>query len=181
MIARGSNPLYLGIAVACIPLLAGCSLVYDPPATPPFTTAQAFARLAPVARNLQFIAAPSPETAATPIAPPSTYQGLLPCADCPGIDYHLNLLPDHSYHMRLDYQGRDASFNEYGRWRLADGGKKLLLQEVGTRPSIQQWAVLDHGWRLRVLDRTGQPIHSELSYDLTRSAQFEPLAAKSAD
>lgn len=155
--------------------------VYDPPATPPFTKAQAFARLIPVARNLQFIAGPTPVAAATPIALSSTYKGLLPCADCPGIIYQLNLLPDHRYHMRLDYQDRDARFDEYGRWHLADDAKKLLLQEEGTHPSTQQWAVLDDGRRLRLLDRTGQPIRSGLNYDLMRSSQFEPLAAKSAD
>ncbi|HET8701746.1 MAG TPA: copper resistance protein NlpE, partial [Nitrococcus sp.] len=154
--------------------------VYDPPATPPFTKAQAFARLLPVARNLQFIAGPSPVAAAAPIAPHSTYKGLLPCADCPGIIYQLNLLPNHRYHLRLNYQDRAARFDEYGRWRLTDDAKKLLLQAEGAHPSAQQWAVLDGGRRLRLLDRAGQPIHSGLNYDLTRSAQFEPFAAKSA-
>lgn len=155
--------------------------VYDPPVAPPFTKAQAFAHLIPVARNLWFIAGSSPAATVAPIISPSTYKGLLPCADCPGIVYQLNLLPDHRSHMRLNYQDRAARFDEYGSWRLAHGAEKLLLQEEGAHPSTQQWAVLDGGRRLRLLGRTGQPIRFGLNYDLTRSVQFEPLAAKAAD
>lgn len=93
--------------------------VYDPPVAPPFTKAQAFAHLIPVARNLRFIAGSSPAATVAPIISPSTYKGLLPCADCPGIVYQLNLLPDHRYHMRLNYQDRAARFDEYGGWRTA--------------------------------------------------------------
>lgn len=145
--------------------------VYDPPATPPFTREQAFARLLPVVDNLQFTvrsSAPAPS-----VAIPATYQGLLPCADCPGIEYQLNLLADHRYVLRMVYRDRNAHFEQRGHWRLGSAGKVLTLQSQKSSP--QQWAVRDDGRRLRKLDGEGHVIRSGLNYDLTRSAKFKPL------
>jgi uncharacterized lipoprotein NlpE involved in copper resistance len=139
--------------------------VYDPPKTPPFSKKKVFARLKPVARRLQF-------TARNPLAPvPATYEGLLPCADCPGIEYRLNLLSGHRYKLRLDYQDRDAVFDQSGRWHLSKDRQTLTLS--GKR----QWAVLDGGRQLRMLNSEGNAIHSGLNYDLTRSAHFRPLSS----
>jgi hypothetical protein len=102
--------------------------VYDPPTMLPFAKAQVFARLVRVARNLQFIPEPHRAVAALPISPPVTYKGLLPCADCPGIAYQLNLLPNYRYHLRLDYQDRNVQFDQHGRWRLSNDVKLLILQ-----------------------------------------------------
>jgi hypothetical protein len=144
---------------------------------PPFTKVQVLARLIPVAQNLQLIAEPKQAVVPSPIALPATYKGLLPCADCPGIVYQLNLLVNRQYYLRLDYQDRDAQFNEHGCWHLSNDAKSLILQRQDKHISIQQWAVLDDGQRLRLLDSRGYPARSELNYDLTRSVRFEPLAA----
>lgn len=179
LITRSYRAVHRGICYAMDVLVFGTNPeVYEPPAIPPFTKGQVFARLIPVARKLRFIDELGHAVASSPIAPPVTYQGLLPCADCPGIVYQLNLLADHQYHLRLDYQDRHAQFNENGRWHLSKDSKVLILQEQEARSSIQQWAVLNDGQGLRMLDRTGHPIRSGLNYDLTRSRQFEPLAAE---
>ncbi|HET7306969.1 MAG TPA: copper resistance protein NlpE [Gammaproteobacteria bacterium] len=142
-------------------------MVYSPPATPPFSKDAVFETLVPVVMHVEFI------DAAVAIAPPVTYKGLLPCADCPGIEYRLNLLADHRYRLRLDYQDRDAMFGAGGRWELADNGSRLLLHEKNAIGSLRQWAILDGGRRLRLLDADGKPIRSGLNYDLVRQAQFE--------
>lgn len=143
--------------------------VYDPPKTPPFSRQDVFDRLLPVAMNLHLLAA------SAPIAPPATYTGLLPCADCPGIEYQLNLLAGHRYQLRMDYQDRDAVYDSQGRWYLLDGGKKLVLRVGRDGASSRQWTVLDNGRRLHQMGSSGRPVSSKLNYELRRQTQFEPL------
>ncbi len=38
---------------------------------------------------------------------PATFTGVLPCADCEGIEHHLDVMPDRSYALRTRYLGRD--------------------------------------------------------------------------
>lgn len=148
--------------------------VYSPPKTPPFTREQVLTRLIPVAEGLQFIEAPTEAaTVLSPMSLPVTYQGLIPCADCPGIDYHLNLLPDHRYALRMSYRDREAQFDEQGRWQLSGNGKVLILRDENFQP--RQWAVQKNGQRLRMLDLEGHVVQSQLNYDLTRQAQFQQL------
>ncbi|MGB6192677.1 MAG: copper resistance protein NlpE N-terminal domain-containing protein, partial [Terracidiphilus sp.] len=47
---------------------------------------------------------------------PATFKETLPCADCAGIDYQLNLRPDHTFASRMVYEGRNASFGDSGSW-----------------------------------------------------------------
>jgi hypothetical protein len=177
LVTRSYRTVHCGTCYAMDVLVFGTNpKVYEPPAKPPFTKGQVFARLVPVAQDLQFIAKPE-WTESSPIALPATYKGLLPCADCPGIAYQLKLLVDHQYYMRLDYQDRNVQFYEHGRWHLSNNNKTLILQGQDEHTSIQQWAVFDGGQRLRLLDSRGYPIRSGLNYDLTRSAQFEPLTS----
>lgn len=171
-IRADTNKIFTSIYAMDVLVFGTHPEVYNPPAIPPFTKKQAFARLLPVARHLQFIAKPI-HTAPSPIALPATYSGQLPCADCPGIVYQLNLLVYHRYHLRLNYQDRHAQFDEQGCWRLSNDTQTLVLQNQG---QPQQWAVLNGGQRLRLLNSSGHPIHSNLNYDLTRQALFKPLA-----
>lgn len=143
--------------------------VYDPPATPPFSAKDVFARLLPVAMQLKLL------DANAPITPPATYTGVLPCADCPGIEYQLDLLTNHRYRQRMDYQDRDAVFNSHGHWYVLEGGKLLVLRAAGTDASPWKWAVLEQGQGLRVLGSSDQPVRSGLNYELRRQAQFKPL------
>ncbi|MGF6926442.1 putative membrane protein [Chitinophaga sp. W2I13] len=94
----------------------------------------------------------------TPGIPPpavitGTYQGTLPCADCPGMDYQISLFDDHTFHELVAYQGRGQGIAsvETGTWKqtsdstvmlqkktdstsfLASEGKLLLLDTKGKR------------------------------------------------
>lgn len=59
---------------------------------------------------------------------PATFEGVLPCADCPGIHYHLNLFADGAYYLRTVYQGKpDGTFYDIGSWLESSKGKTLEL------------------------------------------------------
>jgi uncharacterized lipoprotein NlpE involved in copper resistance len=82
-----------------------------------------------------------------------TYQGTLPCADCPGMDYQVSLYDDHTFSQLVAYQGRGQGIAtvETGTWKqtsdstvmlqkktdsssfLAAEGKLLLLDTKGKR------------------------------------------------
>ena len=107
-----------------------------------------------------------------PLQPfPATYAGTLPCADCPGIHYALNLFADHTYHLRAEYVGKEpaTASDDIGRWMVSDGGRRLLLR--GNREKTLQFLLKDAG-RLRKLDVEGREIESILNYDLVREPAF---------
>ncbi|MFL2547023.1 MAG: YbaY family lipoprotein [Candidatus Rariloculaceae bacterium] len=66
---------------------------------------------------------------ANDLAPaPSTFTGILPCADYPGIFHHLNLFPDGSYLLRKSYldRGEGGIVDEIGSWDASRDNKLLL-------------------------------------------------------
>jgi len=102
---------------------------------------------------------------------PLSFAGTLPCADCPGIRYQLNLLPDQVYFLRMTYldRGSDAVFDDLGRWILGSDRQTLLLRGSREAPLFLR---IDTDSRLTMLDRKGLPIESELNYALDRAAAF---------
>ena len=106
---------------------------------------------------------------------PATFIGELPCADCPGIRYQLDLFPDQTFFSRMIYEERNTSFDELGKWEISKDGKTLnLLSSEGPR---EQWAI--HGANtLHKLDANGHEIESKLNFDLHRSDKFAPIEPK---
>lgn len=105
---------------------------------------------------------------------PATFAGQIPCADCPGIDYTLNLFPDQSYFLSMEYLERDQTYYDLGRWTMRGEGGLLVLDGYGEGPTFLR--VVDQD-RLRLLDADGEEIRSELNYTLTRAprlVQIEP-------
>ncbi|EKE83353.1 META domain-containing protein [Idiomarina xiamenensis] len=101
---------------------------------------------------------------------PATYQGTLPCADCEGIVYQLNLMPDHRYQLQMRYLDDgdvNNSHSQQGLWQIS--GKQLQLDQESAF-SIEPDGVL------RKLDTNGQAIDSELNYDLSRQRDYQPLS-----
>ncbi len=104
---------------------------------------------------------------------PAAFSGTLPCADCPGIKYELNLFPDDSYFLRMTYLGRSvAPRDTIGSWVLSSDRRVLVLQ--GERETPDYWAIRD-AVTLRKLDTSGQPIASKQPYDLRRVSSFTPF------
>ena len=103
---------------------------------------------------------------------PASFTGTLPCADCAGISYHLDLWPDQTYHMRRVYLGVDDSpddargygNDELGQWYADPANDKIILFGAAEMPL--HWEVKGPD-RLRKMDIQGNPIESELDYDLT--------------
>jgi len=108
---------------------------------------------------------------------PATFTGLLPCADCVGIRYQINLLPHGAYMQRMSYlrDGHDDNYYEVGAWSLSSDGRTLTLESGrGERTS---WLVKD-ARTLRKLDRRGDRIDSGLPYELARRTSFESMEAR---
>lgn len=67
---------------------------------------------------------------------PATYTGTLPCADCPGIDYTLELHADGTFARRADYRGQSRQ-DEVGRWLPAAHDDILVLR--GSRGETERF------------------------------------------
>jgi copper homeostasis protein (lipoprotein) len=100
---------------------------------------------------------------------PATFEGKLPCADCPGTVWALKLSPDQSFRLNVEYLARqgenEKKTEKTGRWKLDAGQRKLTLTQKG-QPD-ERFEILDAN-TLRKLDLNGRPILSELNYVLKR-------------
>jgi copper homeostasis protein (lipoprotein) len=103
---------------------------------------------------------------------PATFAGTLPCADCPGIDYQLNMFADRTFFLRMAYRDRDVTVDDIGRWLVSSDGRILLLK--GSSEAPLTFAIVNRD-TLRMLDIDGQKISSTLNYHLTRLQRVEPL------
>src|SRR5262245_8168039 len=83
---------------------------------------------------LRMVAAPKPASKPAPAAPlgvlPASFIGDLPCADCPGIRYHVNLFSDRVYFLRTTYIGRadGATSDDIGSWSCRAIAAQLSLK-----------------------------------------------------
>jgi uncharacterized lipoprotein YbaY/heat shock protein HslJ len=109
---------------------------------------------------------------------PGSFDGTLPCADCPGIVHQLALFSDGAYYLRREYLERPSGIvDEVGTWAVSTDGKTLALYGGVEGPGF--FAVKDPD-RLTKLDTEGQPIASDANHDLRRSARptaIEPRLA----
>jgi copper homeostasis protein (lipoprotein) len=153
----------ISVAAACLLLLVGCSREEPAPA--------------PVE------AKPAPEVDQPPVVDttpasldslPARYSGVLPCADCPGIRFDIDLRPANVYFLRMTYQGAtpERVYDDIGTWTLASDLRTIALK--GTRQSPMLFSITNAN-TLRKLDSEGQTIESELNYGVTRTAQYEPI------
>lgn len=142
------------------------------------------ARLLSVSLSYVFLiaCAPSEERAAPPPAAPLewpalpvSFSGTLPCADCAGIRTTLTLLPDSTYRLRRVYLDRgtahgDTLFVALGRWQQAADDRVALSGADG----VEQFRLRSTD-TLRMLDRSGTDIVSDLPYELARTASVDPI------
>ncbi|QLH39699.1 MAG: META domain-containing protein [Defluviicoccus sp.] len=112
------------------------------------------------------------ETGAHGLRLPATFAGDLPCADCAGIRYHLNLWPDQVFELRLSWLGLEERRDSMGRWSVNPERRALMLWGTGEFPT--QFAILNNQ-RLRLLDTQGRPIVSDLPYELASQGSLEPI------
>jgi copper homeostasis protein (lipoprotein) len=110
---------------------------------------------------------------------PASFIGELPCADCPGIRYHINLFPDRVFFLQTTHIGRsdDAVYDDIGTWVVSSDRTMLLLK--GRREAPAMFRIRDEN-TLRMLNVEGRDIESPLNYDLQRTKNFEPLEPRLA-
>jgi copper homeostasis protein (lipoprotein) len=104
---------------------------------------------------------PGQEEALQPMQ--QSWRGVLPCADCEGIETSLYLEKDGTWVMNERYQGakrEPSSFGSYGTW--ARTAEKLVLTDSNGEKSYYR----AKGDKLEMLDREGNPIVSTLNYTL---------------
>lgn len=128
-------------------------------------------------------AAPTAAEPAAPPAPPlppnplvnlpATFVGTLPCADCEGIRYQLNLFADDSFVARMTYVGKSVTpIDDMGSWALSSDRRVLVLKGQGT--GVDLFGMTGPGV-LRRLDAEGQPIPGKVPNELTRASALRPL------
>jgi copper homeostasis protein (lipoprotein) len=108
---------------------------------------------------------------------PASFVGDLPCADCPGLHYVVELYPDGAAVQRMSYaergpDGGSLDYDAIGRWSLDSGGRRLVLHLNREAPSF--YAVQGVG-RLEMLDVEGKPIDAPFDHTLRREAAFVPI------
>jgi copper homeostasis protein (lipoprotein) len=114
---------------------------------------------------------PAPQSALSAL--PATFVGTLPCADCPGIRYQVNLNADHTFTSHMTYEERNATRDDHGRWELE--GKLLVLH--GSHNATDKFSVRDAD-TLRKLDIKGNEIVSPFNYDFKRVPESVPSGSQ---
>ena len=96
---------------------------------------------------------------------PGYYTGMLPCADCPGIETTLWVRSDSTYVLQRKYIGRDSvPFGYVGEWTMKGGQVELY-----DRPRVMRLLALGKDG-LEWLDEDGQRIGSVHDHTLERLA-----------
>jgi copper homeostasis protein (lipoprotein) len=105
---------------------------------------------------------------------PTTFAGVLPCADCEGIALHLDILPDGSFMLRRRYLGRtdDRGFDDIGTWVPSSDGITVVFKGGMEAPLF---LAIEDADTLRMLDTAGQPFTTRLNYDLKRAGSYAPI------
>ncbi|MEJ8755836.1 copper resistance protein NlpE N-terminal domain-containing protein [Pontibacter sp. H259] len=87
------------------------------------------------------------------------WRGVIPCADCPGINYNLSLNKDNTFEETMTYQERDIEpFTRTGTWNITDGTLTLVSADT-TRTQFD----LSIGGELHMLDQTGKRVTTNLA------------------
>jgi uncharacterized lipoprotein NlpE involved in copper resistance len=83
----------------------------------------------------------TPETPGPVTTETSVYTGMLPCANCSGIETEITLNGDYTYQLHLLYHGKESAgagsneVNETGKWML-HGSDTIHLHDVKDRPAL---------------------------------------------
>ncbi len=95
-----------------------------------------------------------------------TYEGVLPCADCPGIKTVITLKDDHTYTLVREYLESDGTTdNETGKFRFDEASSIVSLE---LKASVAKYKLMDTG--LIALDSEGKEVTGKLAdnYKLTK-------------
>lgn len=112
---------------------------------------------------------------------PALYRGDLPCADCAGIRYALDLRSNKVFFLRTTYLGKGSgegeSFDDIGQFSLSTDARTLTLK--GGRESAPRFYI-ENSETLSLLGQDGQPIKSNANYLLKRVPSYQALEPRVA-
>lgn len=95
-----------------------------------------------------------------------TYTGILPCADCSGIQTTLTLSGNQTYTVTSVYLGRNASFTEKGAWQQMEKNNMQVYQlQNGNQTSYYQRI---DPYTLKMLTPNAQSINAPFNLELKR-------------
>jgi heat shock protein HslJ/uncharacterized lipoprotein NlpE involved in copper resistance len=101
-----------------------------------------------------------PDSSATSLDWEGTYRGVVPCADCEGIETTITLANDGSYRLEARYLGKsDGAFEEQGFFTWKPEGNVIALEGLTNRPVL--YLVGEH--HLLQLDLAGKRITGPLA------------------
>lgn len=107
---------------------------------------------------------------------PASFSGILPCADCEGIEYRLNLMPNKVYYLSTTYLGKKEGENRFDDIGTYSTKNKIFTLKGGREAPI--FFEMQSRNVLRKLDMSGKPIVSKLNYDLKRDTRYQPLSPR---
>ena len=117
----------------------------------------------------------NPENEIVEIKPfaPATYFGVIPCADCEGIEMQINLLDDFTYMLKQVYLDKEEKGHiTLGKWGFVDSTQILTLKNIDRSPKKY---VLTSSEKMEMLNIHGKRIESDLNYTLTKKENLEPI------
>lgn len=89
-----------------------------------------------------------------------TYKGILPCADCEGLETTICINENNTYNIKTHYQGKgEKVFEQKGTFSWNKAGNTIVLDEVKNGPS--QYFLGEN--KLIQLDMSGKKITGELA------------------
>jgi uncharacterized lipoprotein NlpE involved in copper resistance len=98
-----------------------------------------------------------------------SFEGTVPCADCPGIDTALELFADGSARLDEQYRDRKHETGETGTWTVEEHGKRIRFDPDSKDAEDRVYAVTSND-ELRMVDRDGNPIDGD-AYALVRAGK----------
>lgn len=95
------------------------------------------------------------------------YKGVLPCADCDGIQEEIRLNNDLSYEMVITYLGKDDNrFTDNGRFEWDEAGSRIkLISATGYFGEVNRWFQVGEN-RLIALDTEGNRMENNLPSEI---------------
>ena len=102
---------------------------------------------------------------------PATYFGVIPCADCEGIEMQVNLLIDLTFIIKQVALGKKGNAHiSTGTWVFSDSTKTITLKSINQSPKeflLREYETME------MLDIHGREIESKLNYTLMKRKHFE--------
>ncbi len=102
-----------------------------------------------------------PDNSRTSLDWNGVYRGILPCADCEGIETEIKINADLSYRMSSKYLGKnEEAFKENGTFTWDEAGSKITLENADSTAVTNRYLVGEN--MLFMLDADGNKIEGEL-------------------